>query len=221
MLQSVQSTPQFSLLVETDATGLLSLRDSLEARVQSRVGVKLTLSMLFVKIVAGVLKNHPRANASFEEGPDGQPGVRLHPRVNCGVAVGSEEGLLVPVIHDAGARSLDEIALRLNELVEQIKSMRLAPADLEGGTFTISNLGMYGIRQFNAILNPPQSAILAIGAVTRRMVETPAGLTEMRPLVNLTLTADHRVLDGLQAARFLADLRAGIENPIDLMEKVA
>jgi pyruvate dehydrogenase E2 component (dihydrolipoamide acetyltransferase) len=216
MLQSAQTAPQFSASVEADATNLLWLQEALAERVQTLSGSKLSLTALLVKIAARVLKNHPRANASYEE-VDGQPGVRLHPSVDCGVAVGSENGLVVPVIRKADDASLEDVAARLSLFVEQAKTMRFSPGDLEVGTFTLSNLGMYGVTQFNAILNPPQSAILAVGKIAKRAVELEGGEVGLRPLLVLTLTADHRVLDGLQAARFLAELQARVEKPYFLL----
>jgi pyruvate dehydrogenase E2 component (dihydrolipoamide acetyltransferase) len=217
MLESVREIPQFSLSADADATNLLWLQEALAERVRARSGARLTLTVLLVKIAAETLKQHPRVNASYQEDAGGRPGLRLHSLVNCGVAVGAEEGLAVPVIHDAGNRSIEEVAAGLQGFAEQATTMRFSPSDLEGGTFTISNLGMFGVERFNAILNPPQSAILAVGKVTRRMVEALAGGGELRPILTLTLTVDHRVLDGAQAARFLADLRERVEKPYFLL----
>ncbi|RPJ51650.1 MAG: 2-oxo acid dehydrogenase subunit E2 [Chloroflexi bacterium] len=217
MLASVRTAPQFSLMLEADMTNFLWLQEALAERVQAKTGGKLSVTALLVKIIAETLKHHPLANASYEEKPGGQPAARLHAQINIGVALGTENGLVVPVIRQADQLSLEDVAARLSAYIEQAKTMRFAPTDLDGGTFTLSNLGMYGIHQFNAILNPPQSAILAVGKIVKRAVELPDGGLGLRPVMNLTLTVDHRVMDGLQGARFLADLQSRLEKPYFLL----
>jgi pyruvate dehydrogenase E2 component (dihydrolipoamide acetyltransferase) len=213
MLQSVQTAPQFHLTLEADMTNLLWVQEALAERIQEQTGQKLSITGLLVKVAAETLKNHPLANASYEEGSGGTPGVRLHPQINIGVAVGTENGLIVPVIHRADQCSVEEITRSLNGFIEKSKTMHFNLADLDGGTFTISNLGMAGILQFTAILNPPQSAILAIGKIVKRAVELPEGGLGLRPMMSMTLTIDHRVMDGLQGARFLADIQSHVEKP--------
>ncbi len=212
MLQSVQTAPQFSLTLEADMTNALWLQRALAEKIMAATGCKLTLTALLVKIAAKALKAHPYANASFENGM-----VRLESAVNIGVAVGSDQGLVVPVIRQVDACSLEQVVEALDAFSEKAKVMRFAVDDLQGGTFTLSNLGMYGILQFNAILNPPQSAILAVGKVVKRAVELEDGSLGLHPMISLTLTVDHRVMDGLKGALFLAELKDSLENPYFLL----
>jgi pyruvate dehydrogenase E2 component (dihydrolipoamide acetyltransferase) len=212
MLESVQTAPQFALTVNVDATNLLWLREALMERIVTETGERLSITTLLVKTVAAVLKQYPRANVSFEDGR-----VKLHPQVNIGVAVGTDDGLTVPVIKDADQKSLGQVTQELKAFQEKAQQKRFTAEDLSGGTFTISNLGMYGIDRFNAIINPPESAILAVG----RTVKTPVGMPDdsiaLRPMMSLTLTIDHRSMDGVQGARFLAEIKKGIEKPYSLL----
>jgi pyruvate dehydrogenase E2 component (dihydrolipoamide acetyltransferase) len=147
-------------------------------------------------------------NASLRDGR-----IRLHPQINIGVAVGGDDGLVVPVIRRAEQKSLEEIDSELKRFENMAATMRFSPEELSGGTFTISNLGMFGIDRFNAIVNPPESAILAVGRIVRRPVGLPDDTIVLRPMMSLTLTVDHRVLDGVQAAQFLVVLKELIETP--------
>jgi pyruvate dehydrogenase E2 component (dihydrolipoamide acetyltransferase) len=135
----------------------------------------------------------------------------MHKRVNLGVAIGAEDGLIVPVIKDADQKPLAQIARELQVFRQKARQMRFNTDDLSGGTFTISNLGMYGIDQFNAILNPPQSAILAVGRIINTPIALPENTVTVRPMMKLTLTVDHRVVDGIQGASFLAEIRERLE----------
>jgi pyruvate dehydrogenase E2 component (dihydrolipoamide acetyltransferase) len=208
MLESVHTAPQFALTTGVDMTRALELREAVLANIEVETGARLSVTGILVKIVATVLRRYPRANASFVDGR-----LQLHPQVNVGVAVGTDEGLVVPVIHDADQKSLAEITHELGEYQEKAKRMRFGQNDLSGGTFTISNLGMFGIDQFHAIINPPESAILAVG----RIVKTPVGMPDdsiaLRPMMNMTLSIDHRSLDGMQGARFLALVKERLEQP--------
>jgi pyruvate dehydrogenase E2 component (dihydrolipoamide acetyltransferase) len=211
MVQSIQTAPQFALTVSADMTNALQLREALIDQIVLGTGERLSISSLLVKIVAAALKHHPRANASFEAGR-----VKLHKRVNVGVAVATEEGLVVPVIEEADQKSLVQIARELQGFQEKACQMRFSADDLSGGTFTISNLGMYGVDHFNAIVNPPQSAILAVGRVIKTPVALPDNKVTLRPMMNLTLTVDHRAMDGVQAAKFLAEIKERLEK-LDLL----
>jgi len=208
MMQSIQTAPQFALTVSADMTNALQLREALIDRIVAETGERLSITVLLVKIVATVLKHQPRANASFEAGR-----VKLHKQVNVGVAIGAEEGLVVPVIKEADQKSLVQIARELQIFREKARQMRFSTDELSGGTFTISNLGMYGINQFNAIVNPPQSAILAVGRVIKTPVALPDNTVTPRPVMNLTLTIDHRAMDGVQGAKFLAEIKERLEKP--------
>jgi pyruvate dehydrogenase E2 component (dihydrolipoamide acetyltransferase) len=154
-----------------------------------------------------VLPRHPYLNASLSDG-----NIVLWEDVHLGIATSVEENLLVPVIREAQNRNLGQIVTALADLTDRARNRRLTPSEMTGSTFTISNLGMYGIESFTAIINPPESAILAVG----KMVDTPVaceGQTALRPMMQLTVSADHRVSDGATVARFLADLKGTLENP--------
>jgi pyruvate dehydrogenase E2 component (dihydrolipoamide acetyltransferase) len=208
MRESIVNAPQFALDLNADATNLLWLQEALSNRVTLQARAKLSLTGLLIKVVAEALLRHPYANAQFADGK-----IKLLDNINIGVAVGTDQGLIVPVVKDAGHKDLAAVTAELAMFQEKARTMRFAADDLAGGTFTISNLGMYGIERFTAIINPPQSAILAVGAVTRQPVALANDIVGVRPLLNLTLTVDHRVMDGLQAARFLSDLKQKIEEP--------
>jgi pyruvate dehydrogenase E2 component (dihydrolipoamide acetyltransferase) len=157
------------------------------------------------------LKAHPRLNASFVEGR-----VRLHTPINIGVAVGSEAGLFVPVVQAADEKPLAEIDRQIRSFQEKAQRMRFSEGDLVDGTFTITNLGMYGVDRFEAIINPPQSAILALGRIRDVPIWTSSGTPAVSPMITLSLTIDHRVLDGLHGAQFLEALKARLERPGDV-----
>ena len=187
-------------------------RVTLEAR------ARLSVTGLLVKIVAAALLHHPRANAEFVAGEGAGAGrLKLYQAVNVGVAVGTANGLVVPVIKDAGGKSLAEVTRELGVFQEKAKTLHFTAEDLSGGTFTLSNLGMFGIERFQAIVNPPQSAILAVGSVVQTPVAQENGAVTVRPLMSLTVTVDHRVLDGVQAAEFLGEVKARIERPYFLI----
>jgi pyruvate dehydrogenase E2 component (dihydrolipoamide acetyltransferase) len=212
MLQSVQNVPQFALSIDVDMTAALALRQSLMDVILEETGEHPSITAILVRVVASALRDMPRANSSFDSGR-----LKLHPRVNIGIAVGTEAGLAVPVIKDADHKSMAQITSELKTFQEKASSMRFNPEDLSGSTFTISNLGMYGIDRFNAIVNPPESAILAVGCIVKKPVGMPDDSIALRPLMNLTLSIDHRVLDGVAAAKFLAKVKARLEQPYLLL----
>ena len=206
MLESVRTAPQFSITVSVDMTNALQKHKTFAARIEVEKGVHLSVTGLTVKVVADALEKYPRANASFVE-----ERIRLHKQINIGVAVGTTEGLVVPVIHNANTKSLDQIALELNTFQDNAKRMRFSADNLTGGTFTISNLGMLGIEQFQAIINPPESAILAIGQILNTPVGMPDGTISLRPIMKMTLSVDHRSLDGVLAAEFLSLIKEALQ----------
>ncbi|MCS7261675.1 MAG: 2-oxo acid dehydrogenase subunit E2 [Anaerolineae bacterium] len=212
MLESVHHAPQFTLHVTVDTTNLLWLREALTERILAETGERPSVTALLVKIVAAALKEHPRANASFEGGR-----IRLYREINVGVAVGTDDGLVVPVIKGADHKGLAQVVRELKAFREKAQVMRFTNEDLSGGTFTISNLGMYGIERFEAIINPPQAAILAVGSIVKTPVGMPDDTVALRPRMSLTLTVDHRVLDGVQASRFLSAIKEKIEKPYFLL----
>jgi pyruvate dehydrogenase E2 component (dihydrolipoamide acetyltransferase) len=164
-----------------------------------------------VKLVAAALAQHPRANASWREGA-----IAQNADINIGLAVAIDDGLVVPVLHRADALKLPEIAARRDDLVNRAQAGKLRPADVQGGGFTISNLGMYGVDAFNAIVNPPQAAILAVGRIADRVVALN-GQPAVQPTMVLTLSCDHRALDGARGAQFLSALADLIEEPLALL----
>jgi pyruvate dehydrogenase E2 component (dihydrolipoamide acetyltransferase) len=208
LVESVQTAPHFALSIEVDMTSALNFRESYMDQVVSQTGERLSITAILVQVVASVLKLTPRINSSFSDGR-----IQIHKHFNIGVAVGSEAGLFVPVIKDADQKSLVQITNELTSFHKKAEEIRFSKEDLTGSTFTITNLGMYGIDRFHAIINPPESAILAVG----RVVKKPLGMLDdtiaLRPIMNLTLSIDHRSLDGRHAANFLSKLLEQLENP--------
>jgi pyruvate dehydrogenase E2 component (dihydrolipoamide acetyltransferase) len=211
MVASFGSAPHFYLSAEVHADALLDLRSRLLPLIEGRTGVRLTITDLLVKILGAALAEYPRANAFWEDGRIG-----LNRQVNVGIAVATGAGLVVPVLGHANSKSLSQIASERAQLVEKARSGTLSMDDLSGGTFTLTNLGMFRVDTFQAILNPPQSAILAVG----RIVERPAvvdGQLVARAAAVLSLSCDHRVLDGALAAQFLGRVVELIEEPYGLL----
>ncbi len=169
--------------------------------------VRVTVTDLLAKVCARALMRHPELNTQFTE-----EALLRFPSANIGIAVAAPQGLVVPVIASVERLSLVEVATRRAELVARAREARLSQADLEAGTFTISNLGMYGVEQFTAVLNPPQAAILAVGATEERPVAR-GGEVVVAPMMTLTLTVDHRAVDGGPAAEFLQTVKAFLEDP--------
>ena len=200
------SVPHFYLVREVDATGLQGWRSLLASKTPDRVNV--TYTDLLTKLTALSLARFPRLNASWRDGE-----ILFNPDINIGLAVAVPEGLLVPVVHKADQLQVQDIAARRTELVARANRAALLPDDFAGGTFTISNLGMYGVDAFNAIVNPPQAAILAVARITDRVVAVD-GQPAVRPMLTLTLSCDHRAVDGVMAAQFLDTLAALIEEPL-------
>jgi pyruvate dehydrogenase E2 component (dihydrolipoamide acetyltransferase) len=169
-------------------------------------GVKLTHTDLLVVLVAQTLRAHPAMNASWVDG-----GIRNNADVHIGVAMAVSDGVVAPVIRDAASARLGDVALRRRDLADRARTGKLQPADLSAATFTISNLGMYEVDAFTAIIVPPQAGILAIGAIRDRVV-AENGQPAVRPMLSVTLSADHRVVDGAKAAQFLKDLAAAVRD---------
>jgi pyruvate dehydrogenase E2 component (dihydrolipoamide acetyltransferase) len=211
MVASFGSAPHFYLSAEVYADALLDLRSRLLPLIEGRTGVRLTITDLLVRILGAALAEHPRANAFWEDGRIG-----LNRQVNVGIAVATGAGLVVPVLHQADSKSLSQITSERAQLVEKARGGALSVDDLSGGTFTLTNLGMFRVDTFQAILNPPQSAILAVG----RIVERPAvvdGQLVARAAAVLSLSCDHRVLDGALAAQFLGRVVELTEEPYGLL----
>ncbi|MCL5960034.1 MAG: 2-oxo acid dehydrogenase subunit E2 [Chloroflexi bacterium] len=211
MLQSVTTAPHFNISVEIDMSEAARLREKLLDMVKAATGNRLSYTAILVKVVAQALARHPMVNASFDNGQ-----IRLHKEVNVGVAVAVEPGLLVPVIRSADKKNLIEISRALKDLQDKSRDLKFKPDELTGGTFTISNLGMFGIDEFTPIINPPESAILGLGQIADRPVAKD-GQVVIRPIMKATLSVDHRVLDGATAAPFLSDIKRTLENPYLLL----
>lgn len=207
LTQSWTTVPHFYLVRDVDAGQLPGWRSAAQAVVET----KITYSDLLVKAVALTLRRHARVNASWIDGK-----IVANGGVHIGLAVAVEDGLLVPVIRDADRRGLGEIATARADLVARAQAGKLAVEELQGGTFTISNLGMLGVDAFNAIVNPPQAAILAVGRMADRVVAVD-GQPAVRSMMTLTLSCDHRVVDGARGASFLDDLAGALEAPLRLL----
>ena len=205
--QSWTTVPHFFVVRELDAGALDKARKQLAPRIQASHGVKLTHSDLLVALIARVLAKHPRMNASWV-------GNSICPNagVNISLAMAVNDGVVAPVIPNADKASLGAIAVQRREFAERARTNKLRPADLAGGTFTISNLGMFDVDAFTAIITPPQAAILAVGRIADRVVAVD-GRPAVRPMMTLTLSSDHRVVDGARAAEFLRDVAEAIANP--------
>jgi pyruvate dehydrogenase E2 component (dihydrolipoamide acetyltransferase) len=196
--------PVFQLQASADMTRVNALVATLRERDPD---VRITVTDILTKVCAQALMRHREVNAEFTE-----DAILLHPSANVGLAVAAPQGLVVPVIRSAELLSLTEIAGVRADLVGRARDAKLRAEDLEGGTFTISNLGMYAVESFTAVLNPPQAAIVAVGATEERVVPV-GGETAIRPLVTLTCTFDHRAVDGAPAAAFLQTLKESLEDP--------
>jgi pyruvate dehydrogenase E2 component (dihydrolipoamide acetyltransferase) len=207
MTASWTTAPHFYLVREVNVSRLVSWRD----RASKATGARLTYTDLLIKLVAATLARHPQVNAAWRDGA-----IVRNADVNIGLAVAIEDGLIVPVIHRADGLSLGEIAARREDLVSRSQAGKLRPADIQGAGFTVSNLGMYGVDAFNAIVNPPQAAILAAGRIADRVVALD-GRPTVQPTMLLTLSCDHRALDGARAAQFLTALADLIEEPLALV----
>ena len=205
--QSWTSVPHFFVVREVDATALNEAREKLGSAAEKAQGVKVTHTDLLVALAARVLLKHPRVNASWTGG-----GIHLNQEVNIGIAMAVNDGVVAAVIPGAQAKSLGEIAVLRQELTERARANRLRPADITGATFTISNLGMYKVDAFSAIIVAPQAAILAVGGIKDRVVPVE-GKPGIRPILTVTLSSDHRVIDGARAASFLNDLAEAIQAP--------
>lgn len=208
MTESWRSVPHFFLQRQVNAARFVFWSED----IRKRTGEKVTYTDLLVKVVAMALREHPRLNAAWIDND-----IRPNPDINIGLAVATSEALIVPVIHGVDQMSIRQITTRRKEIVERALEKKLGLEDLQGGTFTISNLGMYGVDVFNAIVNPPQAAILAVGRIVEQVVPVN-GLPAVQPMLNLSLSSDHRVVDGARAAQFLRMLAGFIEEPLSSME---
>jgi pyruvate dehydrogenase E2 component (dihydrolipoamide acetyltransferase) len=205
--QSWAQAPHFYLIREVNANRLVQWRESILPISKIRI----SYTDILVKLIASAISRHPRLNASWKENA-----ILVNPDINIGLAVAIEEGLIVPVIHKADQLNLEQIATRREDIVKRANQGKLLPGDIQGGTFTLTNLGMYGIDVFNAVINPPEAAILAVGRIVDRVIPID-GKPMVQPMMMLSLSCDHRVVDGARGAEFLHTLVGLIEEPLGLL----
>ena len=211
MTESFRDVPHFYLSVEVDMSAVQDLKEKVKDEVEKRAKIKLTVTDILVKVAAAALKEHPIMNSRIEGDQ-----IRLLEEINVGVAIALEDGLIVPVVHRADQKSLTEIASAIRTLTKRARRGKLALEDVGGGTFTLSNMGMLGIDKINPIINPPECSILGVG----RTVEKPVarrGEIQVKPMAWLTLSSDHRIVDGAAAGLFLNRIQKIIENPAFLL----
>jgi len=202
------TVPHFFLTREVDASALNAARDRLLPEIEQSHGVKVTHTDVLASVVARTLKRHSRVNASWAA-----DGIIVHSDINLALALAVENAVVTGVIRAADAASIGDLAVRRRDLADRARAGRLHPDDIAGATFTISNLGMYGVYAFTAIIVPPQAAILAVGAIEDRVVAVD-GKPAVRPMLTLTLSCDHRVIDGARAAEFMRDVAAALQEPM-------
>ena len=211
MTASWRTVPHFYLIREVDASNLIEWRTRIVSMVEKRSGIKPTYTDLLVKLIGFTLREHPRVNAAWANG-----NIQFNKDINIGIATALDDGLIVPVIRHADTSSISEITTKRKDLIERAQNRKLRPADISDGTFTLSNLGMYHVDAFNAIVNTPQAAILAVGRIAERVVPVD-GQPAVRSMMTISLSCDHRVVDGARGAQFLDDLANLIEGPWRLL----
>ena len=207
MAEAKATVPDFSLELDVDMTLCIELRERLKAQTDRAP----SFNDMVVKASALALRDHPRVNGAYRDGK-----WETYSRINVGVAVAAQEALVVPVVHDADQKSLGEISRQARRLIERVRSGEITPPELSGGTFSVSNLGMYGIERFTAIVNPPQAAIVAVGALMKKPAVDDRGRVVARDLMTLSLVCDHRILYGADGAKFLARVKELLEQPLSL-----
>jgi pyruvate dehydrogenase E2 component (dihydrolipoamide acetyltransferase) len=205
--QSWTSVPHFFLVRDVDAGALVDAQRKLDAEGGQAQGAPVTLTDLLIAVLARTLAKHPQLNSSWTG-----EGIRPNPDINISLAVAVKDGVVGAVIHRANMLTISEISAQRMDLRERARAGRLRPADISGGTFTLSNLGMYKVDAFSAIITPPQAAVLAAGAISDRVVARN-GQPKVRPMMTITLSSDHRVVDGARAAAFLGELAEAISQP--------
>ncbi len=205
MAESRATVPDFSVSADVDMRAVLDLRERLAARTDPAPSINDVL----IKLVAVALRRHPRVNGAYRDGV-----LETFERVNVGFAVAAEDALVVPTVFDADRLGLAQIATATRRLAQRVRDGAITPPELAGGTFTVSNLGMFGVDRFAGIINPPQAAILCVGAAKRRPVALEDDTVVVRPVATLTLVCDHRILYGADASRFLATVRELAEDPV-------
>jgi pyruvate dehydrogenase E2 component (dihydrolipoamide acetyltransferase) len=207
MAESKATAPDFTLTVDVDMTLAVELRSRLKEVTEDAP----SYNDMVVKAAATALREHPRVNAAYRDGK-----FELYSRVNVGIAVAAQDALVVPTIFDADRKSLGQIARDARVAAEKVRAGKITPPEVAGGTFTVSNLGMFGIDEFTAVINPPQAAILTVGALKKKPAVDDSGRVVARDQIRLSLISDHRILYGAEAAEFLARVRQLLEQPLAL-----
>jgi pyruvate dehydrogenase E2 component (dihydrolipoamide acetyltransferase) len=210
LVTSIGPVPTFYLTIEADVSNLVAARERINKRLEDS-GIKASINDFIIKAVAAALRQHPEVNASWDDIV-----VKRYHRVHIGVAVAVEDGLITPIVRDADQKGIAEISGEVRDLAKRARDKKLKPDEYTGATFSISNLGMFGIDEFTAIINPPEAAILAIGQVADQVV-AENGQPVVRSRMRMTMSCDHRVIDGATGARFLQTLRNYIEEPMMIL----
>ncbi len=206
--QSIGPVPTFYLTVEVDMGEAMALRARINERFKDQ-GIKTSPNDMVIKAVAMALRKHPFVNAAWTA-----DSIHLYEQVHIGVAVAVDEGLITPIVRDADRKGVSEIAAEVKELAGRAREKKLKPEEYTGSTFSISNLGMFGIEEFTAVINPPEAAILAVGAIGPKVVVDEEGNMAIRQRMRMTLSCDHRVIDGATGAQFLQTLKQYLEEPM-------
>ena len=210
LVTSIGPVPTFYLTIEVDMSRMVEARERVNERLRDS-GIKASVNDFIIKAVASALRRHPEVNAAWHENV-----IRRYHRVHIGVAVAVEDGLITPVVRDADIKGVADISAEVRELAGRAREKKLKPEEYTGATFSISNLGMFGIDEFTAIINPPEAAILAVGRVEDKVV-AENGQPVVRPRMRITMSCDHRVIDGATGAKFLQTLRAYLEEPMMIL----
>ena len=213
MVDSYLTAPTFTLNYDVDMTELLALRKKVLEPIMEATGKKITVTDLLSMAVVKTLMKHPYLNSSLTE--DGQT-IIMHNYVNLAMAVGMDNGLMTPVVYNAEKMSLSELVVAFKDVIGRTLDGKLAPSELQNSTFTISNLGMFGVQSFGPIINQPNSAILGVSSTIEKPVVVNGEIV-IRPIMSLGLTIDHRVVDGMAGAKFMKDLKTLIEDPISML----
>lgn len=212
MQRSMQEAPHMTLQIDIPMDALENMRKEINAE-QEKKSERVSLTALITKAVALSLKRNPILNSQYSEKE-----IKILGKIHIGIATALDDGLIVPVIHNADQKDVRLISKEINDLADRARKAKLKPEDLSNGTFTISNLGMYEIDRFTAIINPPQTAILAVGKMNRYLMPADNDILAIQKIISFNLSADHRVMDGVQAAKFLSDLKSIILEPKVLIE---
>lgn len=212
MTENFTTVPHFYLTIQADVSAMMKMIESARASMKKTSDIKATFTDILTWILSRVIIEHPKINAVWTADK-----IRAYKNVNIGIATDTDQGLVVPVIHASNHKTFSEIAAERERLIDSARKGKLLPDDMAGGTFTVSNLGMFGINSFQAIINSPQSALLAVGGITKVLVKEGSDIVE-KPLLNMSLSCDHRVLDGAAGAKFLKRLKEVMEEPAKLLD---